>query len=122
MPLRFLLDEDCRGRLWDAIGDHNRRSHPIIDAIRVGDLPDLPLGSLDPAILVWAEDQGRILVSLDKGTMIGHLQIHLDSGRHSPGVFVIRSRSRLRDLVDVLAYCNEGGQPEEFADGWIFIP
>jgi hypothetical protein len=63
-PLRYLLDENLRGRLWQAIGVHNQTGAYPIDVVRVGDPPDLPLGSLDPDILLWAEREGRILVSL----------------------------------------------------------
>ncbi len=122
MGLRFVLDENCRGTLWDAIVDHNGRAYPTIDATRVGDPPDRPLGSLDPAILAWAEDQGRILVSLDKATLLRHLRDHLQAGRHSPGLFLLRPGARLVAIVASLAYIGEDGQPEEFADVFTFIP
>jgi uncharacterized protein (DUF362 family) len=67
--LRYLLDENLRGVLWRAIQRHNALSVYAIDLVQVGDPPDLPLGSLDPDILLWAERQGRILVSLDKKTL-----------------------------------------------------
>ena len=56
MNPRFLLDEHLRGFLWKAIRHHNLIGGDFIDAIRVGDPADLPLGSSDPDILIWAED------------------------------------------------------------------
>src|SRR5438128_2200982 len=47
--LLFLLDEHLRGPLWPAILRHNAQGGLLIDAVRVGDPPDLPLGSDDPA-------------------------------------------------------------------------
>ena len=46
MPVRFVLDETLRGKpIWQAIRQH-RASGPIaVDAVRVGDPRDLPLGS-----------------------------------------------------------------------------
>jgi hypothetical protein len=45
MPLRYLLDENQRGVLWHVIQRHNARGVDPIDAVRVGDLPELPLGA-----------------------------------------------------------------------------
>ena len=69
MPLAYVLDEHLRGSLWPAILQHNRTSPHLIDATRVGDPSDLALGSSDPEILLWAERNGRILVSLDRKTL-----------------------------------------------------
>lgn len=69
----FLLDEHLRGPLWSAIQRHNLRASSTNDAVRVGDPPDLPLGSQDEVILVWAERENRILVTEDVNTMPGHL-------------------------------------------------
>src|SRR3954454_17155962 len=103
MPLRYVLDEQLRGGgLWQAIQRHNGHGFGVLEAVRVGDPPDLPLRSLDPAILLWAEREGRILVSKDKNTMPGHLADHLKAGHHSPGVFLIRLGSIIPDLVDAL--------------------
>ena len=52
MALAFLLDENLRGLLWKHIRRHNVRGVHPIDAVRVGDVADLPLGSTDPAILL----------------------------------------------------------------------
>ena len=65
MPLRFLLDEDLRGPLWNALVRHNATSPYPIDVIRVGDANAPPTGTLDPQLLRWAQQQGRILVTFD---------------------------------------------------------
>jgi hypothetical protein len=90
MPLRFVLDENQRGLLWQAVIRHNQVSGYLLDAIRVGDPPDLPFGSVDPDILLWSEREVRILVSFDKSTLAGHLAEHLRTGHHSPGIFMLR--------------------------------
>ena len=72
MPLRFVLDENQRGLLRRAIVRHNHAGIYPLDAVRVGDEPDLPLGSSDSDILLWSEREGRILVSFDRATMAGH--------------------------------------------------
>lgn len=77
MPLRYVLDEHLRGPLWRSIKRHNSSGGPLIDAVRVGDLPELPLGIGDAEILIWAAREQRILVTSDKSTMANHLaRIH----------------------------------------------
>jgi len=51
MELRYLLDEHLRGPLWRAVQWHNRRGVCPLDAVRVGDPIDLPLGADDLRIL-----------------------------------------------------------------------
>jgi hypothetical protein len=63
MPLALVLDENTRGPLWNAIQGHNRKGIDPLDAVRVGDSPDLPLRASDPEILAWAEQAGRILLT-----------------------------------------------------------
>src|SRR5438270_13531903 len=45
--LSFVLDEHLRGPLWIAIQTHIARGIHPIDAVRVGDPTDLPLGTKD---------------------------------------------------------------------------
>jgi hypothetical protein len=84
MPLTYVLDEHLRGSLWQLAGWHNAQGSNIIDVTRVGDPDDLPLGTRDPEILMWAERESRILVTRDSKTMDGHLADHLVAGHHSP--------------------------------------
>jgi hypothetical protein len=42
MALAYLLNEHLRGLLWQAIEQHNQAGVDVINAVRVGDLPDLP--------------------------------------------------------------------------------
>lgn len=120
--LRYVLDENLRGVLWRAIQQHNSQSGFPIDAVRVGDPPDLPLGTVDPDILIWAEREARIFVSLDKRTLPGHLAQHLQQGRHSPGIFIVSRSSTLKDILDYLMYSAYAGHPLDYADGIRFIP
>ena len=68
MPVTFLLDENVPGRIWRAIQRHNEDSVDILDVVRVGQPDDLPLSADDRSILLWAERQGRILITEDKNT------------------------------------------------------
>ncbi len=122
MPIRFLLDENLPGRLLSAFLRHNAIGMDPIDAIRVGDPLDLPRGTQDPEILAWAEDAGRILVSHDLSTLPIFLADHLHSGRHSPGIFLIRHGASLRQVLDFLVLVAHASEPWEWADRYQFIP
>src|SRR5262245_26050624 len=91
MPIAFVLDEHLRGKpIWQAIRRHNQAGGLPINATRVGDPGDLPLGSSDADILVWAERAGTIILTEDYQTFPAELVVHLLAGRSSPGLFVIR--------------------------------
>jgi hypothetical protein len=122
MPLRFLLDENQRGLLWRAVRRHNAAGVYVLDVERVGDPVDLPLGSVDPSVLLWAEREGRILVSFDKNTLAGHLAAHLQAGHSSPGVFMLRRGCQLPQVVTHLALVAYASDPAEWQDRIEFVP
>ena len=120
--LRFLLDEHLRGPLWSAILRHNARGGLPIDAARVGDAPDLPLGSDDPAILLWAEREARILVTEDVHTMPGHLTQHLQSGHRSPGVFVLSAGCSIKEMLHCLELVAHAGDAGDYEETITYVP
>jgi hypothetical protein len=122
MILSFLLDEHLRGPLWHAIVQHNLRGGEPLDVVRVGDSPDLSLAADDPAILLWAEHESRILVTEDRHTMANHLRAHLAEGHHSPGILIIRAGQSMRTLIECLVLISQVGAPEDFADRITYIP
>ena len=122
MPVSFLLDEHLRGPLWKAIQRHNRHSECLIEAARVGDPPDLPLRSADSEILLWAERENRIVITLDENTIPGHLADHLNSGRHSPGVFIIRDVTSLARVISFLEAVAHASEAHEWRDSIQYVP
>ena|SRR5438876_10047527 len=117
MPLLYLLDENLRGGgLWQAIQQHNLLGLYPIDAVRVGDPPDLPGGSPDTALLLWAERQGRIVVTRDWHTLPGHLAQHLQAGNHSPGVFLIRKHCTIPQILSYLVLAAYAADPAACQD------
>jgi hypothetical protein len=123
MPLRYLLDEDLRGGgLWQAIQQHNTSSPHPLDAVRVGDPPDLPLGTFDPDILIWAEREVRVLVSRDQRSLPQHLAAHLRGGRHLPGIFIILKGATVPAILDFLVLAAYAGDPLVYQDRMEHIP
>lgn len=122
MPLFYLLDENLPGRLLRAIQRHNANSEHPLDVVCVGDPDDLPLSSDDASILIWCERTGRILVTEDKNTMPEHLQDHLDSDRHCPGIFLVRPNTSMNEMVEFLVLVAHASDPAEWQDRIEFIP
>ena len=122
MPLAFLLDEHLRGELWNAIVRRNAAGGAPLDVVRVGDPQDLPLGSSDPQILLWAERESRIVLSKDYHTMPAHLQSHLDNGHHSPGVVLVPRQFNVRAVLETLELIAFVATADEFADAVSYIP
>lgn len=122
MSLRLLLDENIPARLRHAIDRHNLSGEYLLDAVHVGDFEDLPLGSDDSAILRWAEREDRILVTEDKKTMPVHLAAHLEAGRHTPGIFLVRRSTSVPVTVEFLTLASYESGPEEWRDRIEYIP
>lgn len=122
MAIRFVLDENLRGPLWRAIHRHNASGGLPIDATRVGEPPDLPLGIPDDALLEWCEREGRLLVSLDRETLPDHVADRLRAGRHCPGVLLIRVHVSIPDVLEVLELVAHAGTPDEFRDLVLYVP
>jgi len=122
MALRFLFDENLRGPLWNAV--RRRADNPIypLDVERVGDSDGLPLGSLDPELLAQCEFSGRILVALDSESMPDHVRVFIDSGRHVPGVLIVRRGHSFRDVLDALVLIAHAGMNEDYRDRIEYIP
>src|SRR5579884_2679593 len=97
--------------LGQAIQQHNAGGAFTIDRVQVGDPPDLPLGSSDPDILLWAERAGRVVVTFDRNTMPGHLTAHLQAGHHCAGLFIIRSKATIPQIVDYLVAAAYAADP-----------
>jgi len=122
MPVAFLLDENIPSRIWRAIQRHNEHNVDILDVVCVGQSDDLPFSADDPSILLWAERQGRILITEDKSTMPAHLATHLDEGRHCPGVFMLRPGTRVPDLLEFFVLVAYASQSAEWRDRIEYIP
>ncbi len=122
MALRYLFDEHLRGQLWSAVVAYNDQASVPLDVVRVGDPLDLPLSSRDADIIAWAEDAGRVIVSRDKRTMIADLLAHLGARRDSPGLFIIRPRAALADVLMFLVEAAGADDDDQWRGQAVFIP
>jgi hypothetical protein len=120
--ISYLLDECQRGELWWHVKRHNALGANLIDCARLGDLPGQSLRAQDAEVLGWAEEAGRILVTRDRSTMGIHLAAHLQLGRRSPGVFIVRPGKPVAEVLEFLVCAAFASEPEDWADRIEFIP
>lgn len=68
-----------------------------IDIVR---LQDVGLsGADDAAILEWAAQQGRVLVTHDVSTLTKYAYARISAGQPMPGVFEVSSRVSIREYI-----------------------
>ena len=121
MRPKFLVDECVEAVLLDLIVKHNQSGGARVEAIRVGDRADLPLGTADPDLLRWAEENGYIIVSRDVSALRTHFGHHLSAGGHCPGLFLMRAMTDFHAVVELLAVASETEDTLAWQDVMEFI-
>ncbi len=116
--VRYLIDENLPPVYQIQL--LSRKSDLTVWAI--GDPGTPPRGSLDPDILQWCEQHRFILVTSNRRSMPIHLVEHLNSNRHIPGIFVLRPKATIGEILDDLILIAEIDELDEFCDRIIHIP
>ena len=107
--LRFLTDEDFRGRIQRGLS----RRLPDVDLVRVQDVG--LSGMEDPIVLEWAAREGRVLLTHDAETMRKAAYDRVRSGLPMPGVFLVSQSAPIGQTIEdliVLAECSLEGEWE----------
>lgn len=119
MRPRFLLDE----HLPRAVIAAAHLLDPTIDLVAVGAEGTPPLGALDPAILVWCEQEQRILVTNNRKSMPAHIAEHLGAGRHHWGIFTTHDDApAIGPLADSIYLIWGASDAEEHIDTLNWMP
>src|SRR5687768_1166399 len=103
MP-KFLADENFNGAVVRGV----LRRNPSVDLVRVQDVG--LTGTDDPALLQWAADEGRILLTHDVSTITRYANERTRAGLPMPGVFEVTRSVSIRQAIDdilLLAECSE---------------
>jgi hypothetical protein len=116
VSIRFLADADLNRAI--VIGALERE--PALDFITATEA-DL-VGQGDPDVLEFAARESRILVSHDTSTMPVHFSDRLRSGRTSPGVFLVRQRASVGQVVEAILLVWSASAPEEWAGQIHYLP
>ena len=116
--IRYLLDENVDPILRRELIRHE----PELVVWRIGDPKTPPRGTLDPAILVWCEENSFILVTNNRRSMPGHLRDHLTEGRHTPGIFALNSQMSLGKIIDELTLIWDASDITNYRDQIFYLP
>lgn len=116
MSIRFQADNDLKFGIVKAI----RRREPAIDFVSAQEAGLDGVG--DPELLDRAAAEGRVLVSHDRRTMIGHFRAHLTAGKSAPGLLIVSQGALIGDVVEVLVYVWALSNPADLRDQAYYLP
>lgn len=114
--MRWLADENFNNDILRAL---YRRS-PEIDIVRVQDLG--LTGIEDEAILAWAAEQDRVLLTHDVSTITAHAYRRAGHSKPMPGVFEVIRNVSLRETVDDILLLTECSIPGEWEGQVPYLP
>lgn len=116
MTFRFLSDENFNGDIIRGLF----LSRSDLDLQRV---QDVGLQEADDrAILEWAANRERILLTHDRATMPDFAYERIDGGKRMPGLFVVNDRMPTRQAIDELGLIVTGSEPREWEDRVTYLP
>lgn len=116
--IRYLLDEN----MPHAVRDQLLLREPEMPVLVIGDDMAPALGTRDSVILEWIEWNGYILISRNRRTIPRHLREHLAAGHHVPGIFLLRRRCSLGQLIEDLLLIWSASEPDEYQDRIEYLP
>ena len=108
-PLRFLVDEDFDNDILRGV----LRRRPEVDIVRAQDVG--LLGLKDPAVLEWAAQEGRIVLTHDVSTRTNYALVRVSNGLRMPGVFAVSQSLPVGKVIEdvlLLADCSLEGEWE----------
>jgi len=108
--LRLLIDQDLDQDILRGL----QLRLPDLDVVTAhqAGLSEAP----DPALLAWADEQDRIIVTHDRRTMPRHVTDRITAGERVAGVFIVPRRlplSQVLDDLEVMVACSEHHEWED---------
>lgn len=114
--LRFVADENFNNRILRAL----RRETPELDVIRVQDTEIYQAS--DPAVLEWAAQNGRVLLTHDINTMTKYANERLQLGEAMPGVMVVSDDAAIGSVLDEIWLYATTAEPQEVENRIVYMP
>jgi hypothetical protein len=115
---KYLLDEHIPPSLKKAL----LRRLPEMVVWGIGDAGAPPLQTRDPDILRWCESNHFTLVTSNRASMPFHLQEHLATGHHIPGIFILRRQLTMKEIIEELTLIWEAAKSDEYRDTLTYLP
>jgi hypothetical protein len=76
----------------------------------------------DPAILAWAADNNRIVVTHDRATMPDFAYDRMETGLLMCGLFVVNDRLPVRQVIDELLLMDACSEQTEWVGIVLYLP
>lgn len=114
--LRFAADENFNEHIVRGL----KRRMPDMDIVTIRDVG--LSGKTDPAVLKWAADEDRILLTHDVTTMTKYAYERVERGLSMPGVFEIKRTTPLLEVIESLLLIVEATEPEEWTGRVVYLP
>jgi hypothetical protein len=116
MTVRLLADENFDHRTLAGL----RRRTPELDIVAVQDVGLRQAD--DPAVLEWAAQAGRIVVTHDVSTMADFAYERVVDGLPMPGVFEIPESVPRAAIIDELITIAQASDPEDWEGAVRYLP
>lgn len=116
--MRFAADENFDGKILKQL----RRLFSELDIVRVQVQDTEMYQASDPAVLEWAADQSRIILTHDVQTLVGDAYMRLEQGLPMPGVILIPDTLSIGKAIEDLELIIGAGDPSDFEDQVTYIP
>jgi len=118
VSIQYILDENLPPLYQQQL----RRYLPELTVLMIGE-PNTPLkGTLDPEILLWCEQHNFILVTNNRRSMPVHLTEHLTQNRLIPGIFVLRKKFTIGEIINDLVFIAQAGEQCDYQNRITHIP
>jgi hypothetical protein len=114
--LRLAADENFHNHILRGL----RRHRPGLDVVRVQDTE--LYGKDDPAVLEWAADEGRVLLTHDVKTVPKYAYERVAAGRPMPGVFIVPRLVPLGQAIEEILVVVECSREGEWEGQVLFLP
>ena len=115
MLLRVAADENFNHDILHGL----RKRVPNLDVAIVQNLmPSAP----DDRVLEWAAGAGRVVLTHDEQTMVGHAYARIKARLEMAGVVLVHSTAPVGRAIDELELIVSCENPEDFVDRVQFVP
>jgi hypothetical protein len=106
--LGFLIDHNFNEHIIAGLADRSDNAD-IVQARFVG-----LAGADDRALLAWAAENGRIVLSHDVNTLVGYAYERVSGGQSMPGALEVPQTMPVGRAIEDLVLIAECGEPEDF--------
>lgn len=114
--LRLLADENFNGDIIRGL----RLRQPDLDIVRAQDVG--LTGTEDPAVLAWAADNDRILLTHDRATMSDYAYERVAAGEEMTGVFILNDRFPVGRAIEEILLLSACTEQAEWAGRAVHLP